>query len=470
VLAAFVIAFYAQRVWTVYRDSGLFRRLGFDWGLFYSQATALASGDVAAMYQVAQLGSYVQRLAPYTTTPDVPLLQWPSPYPPVLAALLLPLTQLPPPLAFGIWTALSLAAAVVLLWRVNQLAPGIGKTRAAVIFFTTLPVLQAFLLGQPVLFLAIAMAEAYLALRKGADFRGGAWLGLLALKPQYGLLLGLFLLWKRRWQAVAGACAGVGVVVIASAVAAGPRSVLDYATAVSAMGDIRDPYAAAAEMVNWRSLVVNARPSIGNTSGVLAFIALSVVTVAAIAWATRRPWQTGTVGLEWQLLAVIVGTFLVSYHSHMHGLVLLTVPLAAMWSLAARTPMVRLAELAFVFLPTAAFIGVAGLARGFAIEYDDPLWVVWPVFNVALLVGLLVATLSATHGRISPEGTQEGLSAEGTQMDTTLSPRGEMSGASAAADNASSVNTSSPEGVSRGVTHLERAAPHGSTPTGGDAW
>jgi hypothetical protein len=77
----------------------------------------------------------------------------------------------------------------------------------------------------------------------------------------------------------------------------------------------------------------------------------------------------------------------------MHGLVLLTVPLAAMWSLSVREPIVRLAVLAFVFLPTVAFIGVAGLGHGFAIDYDDPLWVVWPVFNVALLALLLVATL-----------------------------------------------------------------------------
>jgi hypothetical protein len=283
---------------------------------------------------------------------------------------------------------------VALLWRVNRLAPTVGKTRTAVIFFTTLPVLQAFVLGQPVLFLAVAMAESYLALRKGADFRGGAWLGLLALKPQYGLLLGVFLLWKGRWHAVAGACVSVGAVLVASAVAAGPKSLLDYATAVSAMGDIRDPYAAAAEMVNWRSLIVNARPSIGDTSGVVLFLGLSAVTVAAIAWATRGRWRPGTSALEWQLLAVIVGTFLVSYHSHMHGLVLLTVPLAAMWSLAVREPLARLALLAFVFLPTVAFVGVAGLARGFTINYDDPLWVVWPVFNVALLVCLLLATLS----------------------------------------------------------------------------
>jgi hypothetical protein len=394
VLAVAVVAFYAQRIWTVYHDSGLFRRLGFDWGLFYSQATALAHGDIAAMYQVDRLGQYVQRLTPYTTTPDVALLQWPSPYPPLLAAALVALTYLPPPAAFGIWTALSLAASAALLWRVDQLAPTVGTARAAVIFFTTLPVLQAFLLGQPVLFLAVAMAESYLALRKGAEFRGGVWLGLLALKPQYGLLLGVFLLWKRRWQAVAGACVGVGAVLIASALAAGPQSILGYAGAVSAMGDFRDPYAAAAEMVNWRSLIVNARPSIGNTSGVVLFVLISAVTVAAIAWAARGPWRPRSRELDWQLVTVIVGTFLVSYHSHMHGLVLLTVPLAALWSLSLREPLVRLAVLAFVFLPTFVFIGVAGVGHGFQINYDDPLWVVWPVFNVLLLALLLLATLA----------------------------------------------------------------------------
>ena len=78
----------------------------------------------------------------------------------------------------------------------------------------------------------------------------------------------------------------------------------------------------------------------------------------------------------------------------MHGLVLLTVPLAALWSLSLRQPLVRLAALAFVFLPTVAFIGVAGLAHGFQVNYDDPLWVVWPVLNVLLLALLLLATLT----------------------------------------------------------------------------
>jgi Glycosyltransferase family 87 len=448
VAAVLLIAFYAERIWTVYRDTGLFRRLGFDWGLFYSQASALASGDIAAMYHVEQLGLYVQRLAIYTTAPDVPLLQWPSPYPPLLAAVLVPFTRVPPPLAFGVWTVLSLAAAYHLLWRIGQLVPGGGhggalvrgrtrdtfpgrdppgsakrsfaaeseedtpegtlsgwhsaqRVRLAVIFLTSLPVLQALLLGQPVLFLASALAESYIALRRGADLRGGLWLGLLALKPQYGLLLGAFLLWKRRWGAVAGAIVTVAAVVVASAAVAGPGAVLDYATGVSAMGDFRDPYAAPAEMVNWRALIVNARPSIGNTSGVLLFLILSLLTLAALAWATRGAWRPGTRRLDWQLGSVAVATFLVSYHSHMHGLVLLAVPLAALWRASETTPLLRMAVLAQVFLPTLALVTVAAVVRGFVINYDEPLWVVWPVWNVALLVALLGVTLLTL--RTAPE-------------------------------------------------------------------
>lgn len=402
-----VVAFYVERIWTVYRDSGLFRRIGFDWGLFYGQAFALRAADVGAMYQVQRLGEYVQKLVPYTTTPDIALLQWPSPYPPVLAALLVPLTFAPPPLAFGMWTLVSLAAAAHLLWRANQLLPNAGRLRLAVIFFTTLPVVQAFVLGQPVLLLASALAESYLALRRGAELRGGVWLGLLALKPQYGLLLGLFLVWKFRWRAVLGAALGLGAVLVASVLAAGPQSLLEYVSGVSAMGDFRDPYAASAEMVNWRALIVNARPSIGNASGVAAYVVLSVLTVALIAWATRDRWRTGTPLLEWQLVAVLVGTFLASYHSHMHGLVLLTVPLAAAWRLSTRAPVERVALLAFVFVPTIAFMVVAGVFRQLVINYDDPLWVVWPVLNVALLALLLGATLMQLRSVAAAEDVTE---------------------------------------------------------------
>jgi hypothetical protein len=168
------------------------------------------------------------------------------------------------------------------------------------------------------------------------------------------------------------------------------------------MGAFRDPYAAPAEMVNWRSLIVNARPAIGNTSGVVLFLALAAVTALTMAWATRGPWRTGSVKLDLQLGAVLVGTFLVSYHSHVHGLVLLAVPLAAVWRAASDSPRVRLSILAFVFLPTLTLFAVTALWQHLAIDYDAPLWVVWPVWNVALLALLLGAILLELLSTRSP--------------------------------------------------------------------
>src|SRR5260370_31157374 len=124
------------------------------------------------------------------------------------------------------------------------------------------------------------------------------------------------------------------------------------------MGAFRDPYAVPGEMINWRSVIVNARPAIGNTSGVLLFLALSALTVLAAAWVTRGVWVPRTAKLDLQLGAVITATFLVSYHSHMHGLVLATVPLAGMWRLSRKTSWARLSILGLRFRPTAACVGV----------------------------------------------------------------------------------------------------------------
>jgi hypothetical protein len=117
------------------------------------------------------------------------------------------------------------------------------------------------------------------------------------------------------------------------------------------------------------------------------------MTVLATAWATRGAWRINSSTLDLQLGAVLVATFLVSYHSHMHGLALLAVPLAAVWRAAASAPVVRLASLAFVFVPTVIFVAVVVLGQRFAIDYAGPLWVVWPVSTVALLVVLLGATI-----------------------------------------------------------------------------
>ena len=79
------------------------------------------------------------------------------------------------------------------------------------------PVACTLIVGQPQLLLACAVAECYLSLREGRDFTSGLWLALLLFKPQYGLLIGLVLIWKRRWAAIAGVIVG-GMAIVGGSV------------------------------------------------------------------------------------------------------------------------------------------------------------------------------------------------------------------------------------------------------------
>jgi hypothetical protein len=86
----------------------------------------------------------------------------------------------------------------------------------------------------------------------------------LLLKPQYGLLIGPLLLWKRRWRVVGGVALGGLVIITVSAVFVGLPTLGTYGQAIA---DIA-PWGGAAvaspgQMINWRALILNLRPSIG---------------------------------------------------------------------------------------------------------------------------------------------------------------------------------------------------------------
>jgi hypothetical protein len=128
-------------------------------------------------------------------------------------------------LGFVLWTGVNLLGALVLAWRIAQLFPGAERLWVALLLFTSFPVVVTLFAGQPIL-LACAVAECYLSLRAGRDFRAGLWLSCLVLKPQYGFLIGPLLIWKRRWSAVAGALVGAAAVMVGSALARGLPALL----------------------------------------------------------------------------------------------------------------------------------------------------------------------------------------------------------------------------------------------------
>jgi hypothetical protein len=243
--------------------------------------------------------------------------------------------------------------------------------------------------------LACAVGEAFLALRSGHEFRAGLWIACLFVKPQYGLLIGPYLLWKRRWGAVAGVLLGGAVVLAGSVIVAGVPALLAFPEAVRGMASFRDiggntqPEA----MINWRALILAVWPRISEARGVALTMALSVATVVVSAAALRGPWQPRSERFTAGVTLLLLGTLLANYHSHGYGAVLLAVPLAYTLADTRLSLPSRLAILSML-------LGLAAWTA-FQILWPQTRTAMWPML-AWLLLGSFLATLSMFGRAIMP--------------------------------------------------------------------
>lgn len=179
-------------------------------------------------------------------------------YPPVLAWVFVPLTWLPLIPAYTAWSVLNLGLllAGVLLLSWSHMRPGfdprifLARALAAVSF---LPVLLNFLQGQTGVLLFFLLALGYVLVRNGRPGLGGLVLGLSLIKPQLVLLPLILLLIERRWKAVSGVAAAVGVLVLGSLLTVGSQGFLDYPEKASRLLD--DPGINPLVMPNLRGTV-----------------------------------------------------------------------------------------------------------------------------------------------------------------------------------------------------------------------
>jgi hypothetical protein len=259
-----------------------------------------------------------------------------------------------------------------------------------------MPVAWGLFMGQPMVLLAVAVGEMFISFRAGRDFRAGLWLAALLLKPQYALLFGVFVLWKRRWLAVAGATLGGVALFALGALTAGPSSYLDFASAVRQMSDLHGGIAGANLMMNWRAVVIAVRPTIGEGLGLTIVWTLSILTMLVALLPLRGTWAPNSPAFASGFCILTLGALVGSFHSHPHGAALLIVPLAAAWAAPIFQTPARLATLAAIYVPTIIIIWVTGVVEGLAVfpDSDVPLWTVWPNVLPAVLYLLAFGLMS----------------------------------------------------------------------------
>ncbi len=148
--------------------------------------------------------------------------------PPLMAWLFAPLTAVPEPVAYALWTVLSLGA-LVWAWHIAAPYTGLAKITLLLLALALWPVLLAFYYGQPSMVLLLLVGVAWWLCAHERPLAAGAALALATfLKPQVVMLVPLALLVSGRYRSVVGWMLLCAALAIASIVTLGPSGLMGW--------------------------------------------------------------------------------------------------------------------------------------------------------------------------------------------------------------------------------------------------
>jgi hypothetical protein len=177
-----------------------------DFMYFYPAGVLAADGRADQVYDLEPMTT----VARTRLRPDTPDLVWP--YPPTMSLVLAPLGWLTPRAALWAWLGLTTAA----MFLLGRLTLGSWSLTPAVLLFPGSAL--ALFTGQFSPVLSALLGLMFLTLDESPTLAGIA-LGLLALKPQFGVAPGLSVLFGQRWR-IAAVAVMTGLLVIGLSVVA----------------------------------------------------------------------------------------------------------------------------------------------------------------------------------------------------------------------------------------------------------
>ncbi|MFO0839042.1 MAG: glycosyltransferase family 87 protein [Phycisphaerae bacterium] len=320
-------------------DSGG-RPLGGDFMAFYAAGHMVGSGEAGSLYDLAAQQRMQQRiLGPRTYSGLAAYVN-----PPLPALLFTPLAALPYRAAFITCSLLTIACAALAGFRAARIASWSERMTTVGLTVTFFPIIIAATGGQNTPVSLLLLTLAYGALLRNSDRAAGAWLGLLAFKPQMIALLLLLALLRRRWW-----CVGVAAAVIA-AQGAVSGVILGFDWPLRYLAMLRDyaPLEAAANEGKSISLVALAGVSLGTATTTALWVASAIAVLSTwigMQWppfvcAARSRWRLGQrdsttcavdasdratiTGADWS--AAICASLLLSPHAMWYETGLLTLP------------------------------------------------------------------------------------------------------------------------------------------------
>lgn len=306
----FVLAYLAgAAAWLLaFRDGldPLGKPLGYDFLAFFGASELTLQGRPAAAYDLAAITPVQQAAVPGNTA----ILPWL--HPPPFLLVVAPLGLMTYPAALAVWVGATLALFLAMVRRLSDhpLAPVLALGYSAVF---------ANAMQGQIGFLTAALAGFGLLLLDRRPFVAGLILGLMAIKPHFGLLLPVMLLAGGRWTAIAGAVVSSIGLCLLSLAAFGPDVWSGFLASTQA----------AAGWMTDGLLPTEKSPSLLLTLKALGAPDLVAVAVhgalaLALAAATWRVWRADG-DLRLKIAVAVPAMMLVSPYAYDYDLVLLAI-------------------------------------------------------------------------------------------------------------------------------------------------
>ena len=284
---------------------------------FYTIGRIALERDVSVLYDAGRQHDRQAALVP-ESAPDY----YVAPYPPQTAMLLAPLSGLPYHLAAVVWALMTMAVyawAAWLAWRPGRDAlhdtwlVGIGAAAFP-------PFWHLVANGQTTAIPILAFVLAWTALERNRPLLAGVALGLLVLKPQFGIVIAAVAVLTGNWRLIAGGLVCLAVQLGLVAIWFGPAAIATYVTwIVHYLPEVQGVIYPRPYLLHSLQAMTRLLPG---SLGTFAWAALSAVVI----WWTWRLWR---VSLSWRvkMSALVLASVLVNPHVYVYDLSVLVLPI-----------------------------------------------------------------------------------------------------------------------------------------------
>ncbi len=222
IAAAILIASVAGVLYLAVTANGLVDRqgrpLGTDFSNVYAAGSYVLEGDPAAPFELARQQAREQQIFGATT----PFYGWH--YPPPFLFVAAALALMPYPIALAVWQAVTLGLYLLATRATLSSSPMLSAGRADwLLLALAFPAVLINVGHGQNGFLTAALLGAALTQLDRRPVIAGILFGLLAYKPQFGMMIPIALIAGGRWRCFAAAVVAVALLIVATTIAFGPH-------------------------------------------------------------------------------------------------------------------------------------------------------------------------------------------------------------------------------------------------------